>query len=618
MFDAVIRRSGLGLVALLVGLAWFADLALAGIHKVTIDPRGTWLRVDTSSGDIATPATSVDLASLGVKAGGFLRLKGQGALSYGGPDDIVAFLATFANGTTLLAPGSRRRPAQVVTPPTCPNNKSTDVPPDFGFSTSTWLIVQIPPGATSIRFGAMDCYWKDNSDPNGDYAVLIDDMKCGDDRDALIAEYYDRAIYDPTVSVAKDYIPLCSDFRRSSSAASGASTYTVADFNPADGCAYRPNWVLIAPAIRAPANRGHGINPMLPHMRPLPTPYAWPPHLNSGYRSPKRNSYCAGGASRSSHMFGSAVDFGIPGQLSTSTRKSYFNNWNDAAKLFANVRYVEPLGQYCGVSLRCVHADWQWAKCGVAQREIYGNESSSSLGCSAKASTAEVAAALGSIDRLAGVAPDRRPTAADVAAFDAALAPLAAINARDFHPAPGTPAVVVTAEARRSLVRTLSAEVTAWGAGVRFDEDRVENLLRVVGLAGLYGGPEAVRHVLDPSIVATGNWAYAAAAAMGEAAVPTVLAAVADERGPSYPDYVAIACLMRRAGTVTEGRALGRIDRVLLRASGARSEQVRAFAAGCLAAVPGAESRTRLGRLTADRDPMVRAAAREALERPAR
>lgn len=140
----------------------------------SVNPAGTWLKVDSAIGDIAAAPSSVSLASLGVGPGDTIKLRAQGSYSNGKgkPDGTDrAMIAVFRTGSTPVAPASPR-PSQVKTPPSCAAHVKNDIPEDFRVS-SGWTTVRVPAGANNIAFSTLDCHFVDNSDPNGDFKVVI-------------------------------------------------------------------------------------------------------------------------------------------------------------------------------------------------------------------------------------------------------------------------------------------------------------------------------------------------------------------------------------------------------------------------------------------------------------
>lgn len=139
---------------------------------VTVNPAGTYLLVDPC--DQAIAPTSVTLSSLGVAPGDFVRLTRIGAFQAGQGfnDDQSTLGAVFKGPSGFISPGPVGQGIAFNSMPTACSSIPTDIPNDFNISPVT--AVQIPAGATEILFTGNDSFWSDNTDPNGDYGVLIE------------------------------------------------------------------------------------------------------------------------------------------------------------------------------------------------------------------------------------------------------------------------------------------------------------------------------------------------------------------------------------------------------------------------------------------------------------
>lgn len=140
----------------------------------SVDPQGTWLFVDNSSGDSKRTPTTITLRAIGMNPGDRLRLTEIGSLFYqgaGGPTSSE-MIAVFASSTgTFLPPGPGAPVNFVSTRPTFPNGLPTDIPEDFAIPTNGVEVI-VPTGATAILFGTNSSFWSDNFD-NG-YRVRIE------------------------------------------------------------------------------------------------------------------------------------------------------------------------------------------------------------------------------------------------------------------------------------------------------------------------------------------------------------------------------------------------------------------------------------------------------------
>ncbi len=163
------------------------------VYARQFDPKGTWLARDTSAAglaDVQVPATRILLTEIGTAlattigpgsvlnvwaAGGFNPCfdpgcEGQPPGAQYSPAMIGRFVN--ANGGTVLA--ALVGAYDVITVPTCPGNLPTDVLGDFGFPYWKGLTgVQVPQGAVAIEVGVHDCFYRDNTDPDGDLRVLF-------------------------------------------------------------------------------------------------------------------------------------------------------------------------------------------------------------------------------------------------------------------------------------------------------------------------------------------------------------------------------------------------------------------------------------------------------------
>jgi hypothetical protein len=88
-------------------------------------------------------------------------------------------MAVFSSSTTLLGPTLLNRVPGAIdagqdhtTIPTCPGNLATDIPQDFSVS-PTGVDVVIPAGATYLFLATRDCFYHDNTDPDGDFGVRL-------------------------------------------------------------------------------------------------------------------------------------------------------------------------------------------------------------------------------------------------------------------------------------------------------------------------------------------------------------------------------------------------------------------------------------------------------------
>jgi hypothetical protein len=140
-----------------------------------------FLRLDPS--DQAQNARIVTLADHGFAPSQSLRIEVLGDYDNGPGGDVFAgIMAVFSSSATLLGPTLVARVPDAIdagmdytTIPTCPNNLATDIPQDFTIVPGG-VEVQIPAGATHLFLATRDCLYRDNTDPDGDFGVRLEDV----------------------------------------------------------------------------------------------------------------------------------------------------------------------------------------------------------------------------------------------------------------------------------------------------------------------------------------------------------------------------------------------------------------------------------------------------------
>jgi hypothetical protein len=162
-----------------------AFLVLAGTapaqYQFSLDPKNTYLHTNQDKSGDAVP---VDLASLGITEGMHLRLRQPGDYDNGPNDDTFPSLAgIFSATSTLLDESNLDRVADAIdagfdfqSRPTYFGSQATDVPEDFAITHGTQLdvTVTVPSGAAYLFLTPDDIWFQDNTDPDGDYGVLLD------------------------------------------------------------------------------------------------------------------------------------------------------------------------------------------------------------------------------------------------------------------------------------------------------------------------------------------------------------------------------------------------------------------------------------------------------------
>ena len=136
------------------------DLRLDG--ATSVNPKGTWLGV---SGDGEAPTT------VAVTPGDVLALTRGGAYSTsdGAPDSSVSMVAVF-----LDVDGNPVSP-DVFRSANTSNVAGTDIAQDFEVVAGVTRVV-VPTGAVSIAFSVVDSTYADNTDPNSDLVVLVQEF----------------------------------------------------------------------------------------------------------------------------------------------------------------------------------------------------------------------------------------------------------------------------------------------------------------------------------------------------------------------------------------------------------------------------------------------------------
>jgi hypothetical protein len=146
---------------------------------VPIDVLAAYLHVDTA--DTSHAAVPIPLAALGLAPGFTIEITPAGDWDNGpGGDVYVNMLAVFSGSATLLAPSLPHRVQDAIgagisayTGPTWPSGEPTDIAEDFVMLDTLGVTVVIPTGATHLFVTPADIYYRDNSDPDGDFAVRI-------------------------------------------------------------------------------------------------------------------------------------------------------------------------------------------------------------------------------------------------------------------------------------------------------------------------------------------------------------------------------------------------------------------------------------------------------------
>ena len=129
-----------------------------------LDPQKTYL--PTQPSDSPGSGGMVLLSELGLAPGDVITITRLGAYqpSVTSGDTATGMVAVFSDGASAIAPVNY---LSFATPGV------TDIPQDFFVRGGGTTRVQIPTGATMIRFSAVDGFFADNSDPNHDFGVAV-------------------------------------------------------------------------------------------------------------------------------------------------------------------------------------------------------------------------------------------------------------------------------------------------------------------------------------------------------------------------------------------------------------------------------------------------------------
>lgn len=163
------------------------------------------------------------------------------------------------------------------------------------------------------------------------------DSLCSDERDEIIAQYYDTTYFKPQSNQpGANWKPTCASFTQADS-----TKY----FKHAELRKTNPHtWTILQSSLLAPDSLGYGLDRWR-------IEYGASRIINSGYRPPKHNRK-EGGVRGSRHMFGDAVDL-----RNESGTEAEWLLMVDAARR-ANAGYIEPRELPC--KLNCTHADWRF------------------------------------------------------------------------------------------------------------------------------------------------------------------------------------------------------------------------------------------------------------------
>lgn len=170
-------------VAPLLTLA-VAAAALGG--DIPLDPRPTYLRLND---DPAPAATPIDLASVGVAPGEYVRLLSVGDFDNGPQGDTFdSLIGVFSSTPELLPSGNQHRvPGAIDTgfefqsADTWYGSLPTDIPEDFAITYGADIpsvMIRVPAGAAFLFVAPHDSLYYDNTDPDGDFGLRLEVVPC--------------------------------------------------------------------------------------------------------------------------------------------------------------------------------------------------------------------------------------------------------------------------------------------------------------------------------------------------------------------------------------------------------------------------------------------------------
>jgi hypothetical protein len=305
------------------------------------------------------------------------------------------------------------------------------------------------------------------------------------------------------------------------------------------------------------------------------------------------------------HMFGSAVDLKPDGNT-LAKRKDSILEWLRIAKYLVDARFVEfQSTQPCVVAgWKCAHADWQRKSLGAIGPDL-------PLGQNPPAAPAVLQSKSEPLETLHALAESSNWKVRSQAFDSLGLDLQAGTDASESVKVPAASRREIDPVRRRLLTELLSREIgDPWKLS---DDDRGDYFLALASAAGLYGGSEAIPLLLDPSVIGTGNVAYEAAARIGDALVPMLVKRSMDQVAPEYGDLVSVGCLMLKVNAAQLPENIKQLGRLVISATRAADEVVRALGARCMRYLPEAVRSPRLLALTRDSSKLVRWHAFEAL-----
>lgn len=165
--------------AISMSVATFADI-------YPLDSRATYLH--TNQDLLATGALAIPLSERAYTPGTWITITALGDFKVGNSfnDEYVSMAGLFSSSSTLLSPTAANRvPGAIeagtdyITSPTWFGSQTTDIAADFAIGLSDAqrsVTLPIPDGAAWLIVGIVESHYSDNTDPDGDLAVAINEV----------------------------------------------------------------------------------------------------------------------------------------------------------------------------------------------------------------------------------------------------------------------------------------------------------------------------------------------------------------------------------------------------------------------------------------------------------
>lgn len=191
--------------------------------QIFITPDSREAYIHTAAADSSLTAVPINLSSIGVGPGDYLRIRAFGAFSCGPcPDNQTNTIAVFSSTPDILSPtllhripGAIEAGLDVVTENTFFGNEPTDIPQDFSVylvsQNITEVRIAVPPTAAYLFITPSDSLYEDNFDPNGDYMYELTVICPGDFNLDGVADFFDVQAFLSSFSASDPIADLTAD-----------------------------------------------------------------------------------------------------------------------------------------------------------------------------------------------------------------------------------------------------------------------------------------------------------------------------------------------------------------------------------------------------------------------